>query len=216
MSHVALMFGNLIVIVAFWSLVWKRYQICRFRDRLIEIRGNLFDIAIKNPEFGFTNSLYLQFESILNGTARYAYRIGFMDFLYFLLFVRTEYKKGNPTNRFEDNFRKTLSSIKDKHTKQTLVRAKIKYEQAVFQFVIFSSMTLSIVFNCAVIYWAIREIVCSTAKSCVLLFKGLSIEFHPKIKGLEREVATTLRKNFRAHEIITEMEATAELAQCTP
>lgn len=219
MSHLILTSVNLIAILLFWNLFWRRSQVCRFRDRMFEIRGKLFDVAINNPEFSFKSELYLRFEAMLNGTARYAYRIGFVDYLYFSLFLKKHYEEAEIPSKFDEDFKSNLGRINDEKTKNILIEIKKEYETAVVKLLTFSSLVLSAAFCFVLAGFIFRGIFRLAVKVVVSLVKGLKIDLDSynissRIVSYSDVISSALVENESAQKIIVGTQMEAELAQC--
>lgn len=63
-----------------WSLGIKRLLLDSFRERLFEIRFQLFTLAL-NGEIDFNDPAYRSYETLLCGLLRFAHRISFFTFI---------------------------------------------------------------------------------------------------------------------------------------
>lgn len=214
MSPTILTLINFVAILLFWNIFWRKFQICRFRDKMFEIRGRLFDVAINNPELSFQSELYARFESMLNGSARFAYRIGFIDYLYFSVFLRPRYKQLKSTKEFEEFFGDAISRISNENTRQVLLKIKKDYEFAVVDLLTFSSLVLSTLFCSVVAGFVARGLVRLVMKLGTGILVNVDSKLLPaRISAYSKEISSAIVEIPGAKGIIIETQMEAELAQ---
>lgn len=86
---------SLLLFILFWQIVWKDFALDLFRQRLFDIRSELFDLSRKNPDkFTFNSPAYIEFESLINGMIRFGHDFNFFRVLLFYFFDRKLKKKG--------------------------------------------------------------------------------------------------------------------------
>lgn len=112
---------SLLAIWFMYFVVYKKMVEEYFRDKLFEVRNELFlSIASKNPSL-FTTAAYRQTERMLNNAI---YLLGFMDFstVLFILMQDMDLKTRSAGNTRAS--RRMLKQIHDKHVRRSLEEAE--------------------------------------------------------------------------------------------
>lgn len=211
-----------------WNILWKRYQLDKFRDKLFFLRANLFDLAYKNEDFKYDSKLYTNFEVLLNGSIRYAYRISILDYIYFILFLRFKYKKLLVNSKFDSTYDQYIENIQSEKTKNKLNSLKKKYEVAIVDYLIFSSSILTLLFIITfiialiglLIYKLLNTLI-SIKKLSLIFQKIISNKIPLNAKHFSNFASVIMNKlrlqienifRIKAHKFIVETELGAELA----
>src|SRR4051794_12215192 len=109
--HVAI---NALVLWFVWHVCWRRACQERYRQKLFEVRDELFDYA-RSGAIDFKDPAYVAVRSYINSLMRFSHRISVTRLATFILFQR--YIGDTPTS---PSVRNTISQVKGKAVKETL------------------------------------------------------------------------------------------------
>lgn len=95
---------SLLILIAFIFWLYKDYRVDNFRQRMFEIRDNLFDEANKG-NISFSDESYLMLRSVTNGNIRFAHRLNLPQTILFISLIKKEESSLGETfsKRFEDS-----------------------------------------------------------------------------------------------------------------
>ncbi len=132
MENIAIILRSLFAILAMiflWQACIRRYLLDSFRQRLFEIRDNLFDYALEN-KIPFSIDVYVRLRMAINARIRYAHRITLIDLLGGLIFAN----KMRPVVEEEENkFKNGLAQLSEEHRKHFVeVKERFDKETAFF------------------------------------------------------------------------------------
>ncbi|MCZ8236808.1 MAG: hypothetical protein O9310_00100 [Leptospiraceae bacterium] len=111
MNEILLFTFSVFFLLVFWNYYWKRYVLDSFREELFSIRARLFDFALENKGFSFSDELYITFELILNGTIRFGHNVSLLNALTFGLLNQLTFPGFKIESKLHQNFRACPKTI---------------------------------------------------------------------------------------------------------
>lgn len=129
--HVAI---NALILWFVWHGPWRRACQERYRQKLFEVRDELFDFA-RQGGIPFTNPAYVALRSHINGMIRFSHRISVTRLATFILLQR--YIGEMPQSR--PPLETVLASVEDEETKAALKRISTKVRQHTSRHLLFAS-----------------------------------------------------------------------------
>ncbi|MGA8029012.1 MAG: hypothetical protein WB992_17875 [Bryobacteraceae bacterium] len=129
--HIAI---NALVLWFVWHVAWRRSCQERFRQRLFEVRDELFDFA-RQGGIAFTDPAYVALRSHINGMIRFSHRISVTRLAAFVLLRRYIGDLPQPYPSLSSS----LAQVKGRKAKETLTAINGKVAYHIWKFLIFSS-----------------------------------------------------------------------------
>ncbi len=129
---------NLLLIVSFWFFIWKRFALDWFRQRLFDIRGELFDAILRFDAKEIESESYQIFRNVINATIRFAHTYSPIRFLILkrLIFRRFDY-----SNQISGiNQKLSFSDIENKFLKNQLIQLRNEYLKTIVVYFAISSV----------------------------------------------------------------------------
>ena len=148
---------SLLFFMVLWQAFWRRLCLDYFRDKIFELRGNLFDLALDNKAFSFQSPAYRNIENLLNGTIRNGHTIGILQIFIFDILKKLKFSKQRIMPVFVLNLLKSIHDIKNPEVKTSLKRILSKYEKYLMFYLVFSSLPMTIFFIVIMFYYVIKE-----------------------------------------------------------
>ncbi|MGD0007454.1 MAG: hypothetical protein ABSE93_02765 [Terriglobia bacterium] len=96
-EHITASLHFALALFLFWTLCfhyWRRYRVDALRERLFQIRGELFDFAA-NGAISFDDPAYGQLRAVMNGMLRFAHKFTFSR-LAMVLVLRKKLERLHP------------------------------------------------------------------------------------------------------------------------
>ena len=89
--------GSLIGLFALWFFCWRRYALDKFRQELFAVRDELFDVALRHREdgFSFDSPAYGTLRRQIHASIRFAHRVNMIQVLLFMFFRRLYFSDVN-------------------------------------------------------------------------------------------------------------------------
>jgi hypothetical protein len=104
---------SLISLLLLWILLYwfyRDYRVDCLRQRLFEIRDELFDYALEGS-VGFNHPAYLQLRTTLNGFIRFAERLDLVSILTLAFAMDAMAKRGEHVKNFDNQWRVAISDL---------------------------------------------------------------------------------------------------------
>lgn len=128
--------------MVFWNYFWKRYVLDSFREELFSIRARLFDFALENKGFSFSDELYITFELILNGTIRFGHNVSLLNALTFGLLNQLTFPGFKIESKLHQNFNNLLENIDHIELRDEIASLRKSYEDFIVKYLILSSFII--------------------------------------------------------------------------
>jgi len=139
-----LIYACLLLFIIF-RILWRRYAVDRFREKLFGLRDVLFDLALKKKNLNFESEQYQKIEDIINKTIRYAHNISLLDIIIFRILLK---KRNIDIESYETNYIKEISrlinKLNDDLIKKELEDIMNKYERAIIEYISIRSILFAI------------------------------------------------------------------------
>ncbi|HET9101160.1 MAG TPA: hypothetical protein VFN62_12265 [Acidobacteriaceae bacterium] len=93
LNEFAIGMAGLIALWVLWFLLIKEQRVDMFREKLFELRDQLFDIAA-DGDLAYNHDAYTELRMLLNGMLRYAHRINLIGLV--IAIIRSEMRTDRP------------------------------------------------------------------------------------------------------------------------
>jgi hypothetical protein len=136
----------LLGVLVFWNFLYKDYILDHFRQRVFELRAELFDMAA-NPDcsINFNSDIYVLLRSIYNGSIRFGQSLSFSDLLLFGFLNKKTLPYGGIFDSKNRRSQKLKATIEDTTVRKKIDDLERRYIKSVSSYLLFSSFTAMVV-----------------------------------------------------------------------
>ncbi len=183
---------------AFWHFGWKVFALEQFRQNLLSIRCDLFELAAKGEHgLTFTLPVYVELRRFLNGRIRFAHRISFAHIITAMVLSRLPgVNLSKVLKSFKTRSDVLIALVEDKELQKKLQKIDQRAGIEVFKYVALTSPIF---------------VICSISVLCYALLRVI-VDSKVTIK---QEVEKELGHSIRAVDSqIESLDSTGELDFC--
>jgi len=185
MNETIMTLFSILIFIFVWRVFWKKLMIDRLRNRLFELRAELFDYTVNNKDLSFGDNAYKNVEILLNGTIYKAPEISLLNTIIFQNLVTANYPGHKVEHGFVVDLNNSTKSIKNKTVKKHLNKILSDYKKEVTVYLVFSSLIITFIATITVLFYIIKELF------AMIFDKGLSLAARVK-KRISKSFEKTL------------------------
>jgi hypothetical protein len=144
-GNLALMLQSAVLVAGIWAVlfwVWSSVRLDCYRQRMFEVRDELFDYALAG-KISFNDPAYRLLRQSINGFIRYGHKVSFGQFL--LTWLEWKASEGSDSFKWERKWTAALHAL-DKQTRDDLLEFHHRETMNVSERIILGSPVLIVVF----------------------------------------------------------------------
>lgn len=158
----ALIYNALLAIILFigiwyiWFVDYKKYLNDSTRQRLFEIRDELFSAA-EAGKVDFDNPLYCMTRTTLNGAIRYTHQLSGMHFIFTMILGHNDIKNSPQLKEYQERWESAFSKVESESQKKLILKTQKEMHLTIFFHIVRGSLVLRLLTIMLVLFLIIKK-----------------------------------------------------------